>query len=280
MMSHPAIAATIAVIAWWVATGVVIVIARKGGSRHGLTMILMTLSAAIAVVVMLTTANMTSTAAAYAGFASALVIWAWHEVAFLLGIITGPRVSIMDSEATGLRRFRMAFDTIRDHEVALFATMMAIIWVLHGAENHAALWSFVLLWVMRVSTKLNIFLGAPNAVSDLLPERLDYLKSYFRTDRTNPMFSVSLAFAALVFALCVFHATVATTDAQLVSWSILAAFAALGLLEHLFLVLPFRDADMWHFLVPERTALQTAVADGAETTKTPTNTMGSAGAQP
>lgn len=249
MFSHPAIAALIAVATWWIATGVVIVIARRGVRRAGLTIAAMTVASAFAVMVMLVTAEMTGTAAAYAAFLSALVIWAWHEVTFLLGVVTGPRRIELDSRIGAASRFRQAFLVVRDHELALFASLLVIVWLLHDAPNQAALWSFLLLWVMRLSTKLNIFLGAPNAVSDLLPEQLRYLRSYFRTDRTTAFFPLSLLIAVSIFGICVLHASWSTTNAGLVSWSILAAFALLGLLEHLFLVLPIRDTDIWQVLL-------------------------------
>ena len=134
---------------------------------------------------------------------------------------------------------------MRDHEIALFATVLGLVWFMGGVENTTGLLAFSLLWVMRVSTKLNIYLGARHAISDMLPDRLSYLKSYFRTDRTSGWFYVSLGGTALLLAWLVFAAATAETDHAAVKWTLLAAFAALALIEHLFLVLPVRDSALW-----------------------------------
>jgi hypothetical protein len=113
------------------------------------------------------------------------------------------------------------------------------------AENTTGLLTFCLLWVMRISTKLNIYLGARHAISDMLPDRLSYLKSYFRTDRTSGWFYVSLSAARYCWAGWSHAAAAAATDHAAVKWTLLACFAALALLEHLFLVLPVRDSALW-----------------------------------
>lgn len=251
-MSSPFAAIIISILSWWFATGVVIIVARKGSGRGVITMGVMTAAAMLALWAIALSSQIVSVAGVYVAFASAIVVWAWHEVSFLLGIITGPRRTACPVDATERQRFAAAFAAVRDHELLLFATMIGLVWLLRDAPNQTAMWSFILLWVMRLSTKLNIFLGAPNAVSDLLPARLDYLKSYFRTDRVSPIFVSSLGLAVLITLTCVFHANLSVGNAHTVSWTILATFATLGIIEHLFLVMPIRDADLWPMIVPKR----------------------------
>jgi putative photosynthetic complex assembly protein 2 len=98
---------------------------------------------------------------------------------------------------------------------------------------------------MRISTKLNIYLGARHAISDMLPDRLSYLKSYFRTDRTSGWFYVSLSAAPCFWDGWSHAAATAATGHDGRKWTLLACFAALALLEHLFLVLPVRDSALW-----------------------------------
>lgn len=273
-MSSPIAAIVISILSWWLATGVVIIVARRGSGRGVVTMGLMTGAAMAALWAITLSAQIVSVGGVYVAFASAIVVWAWHEVSFLLGIITGPRRTACPVDATERERFSAAFAAVRDHELLLFATMIGLIWLLRDAPNQTAMWSFVLLWVMRVSTKLNIFLGAPNAVSDLLPARLDYLKSYFRTDRVSPIFVSSLCLAVLITLTCVFHANLALSQAHTVSWTILATFATLGIIEHLFLVTPIRDADLWPMFVPKRKTLSTkAITDQVIVSTKPEPTM-------
>ncbi|WP_052161570.1 putative photosynthetic complex assembly protein PuhE [Hoeflea sp. BAL378] len=239
-------AVLIASVAWWVATGLVLALARAGSRYFKTVMALATGVATIGVIGLAATAEDGATAvSAYVAFFSALALWAWHETTFLIGLVTGPR-RIAASEAPHEKtRFRAAFLTVRDHEIALFATMLGLVWFMGGAENTTGLLAFGLLWVMRISTKLNIYLGARHAISDMLPDRLSYLKSYFRTDRTSGWFYVSLTGSAALLAWLVFAAATAETDHGAVKWTLLAAFAGLALIEHLFLVLPVRDSALW-----------------------------------
>jgi putative photosynthetic complex assembly protein 2 len=149
---------------------------------------------------------------AYLAFFSALALWAWHETTFLIGLVTGPRRVAAGEAPREKTRFRAAFLTVRDHEIALFATVMGLLWLMSGAANTTGLLTFCLLWVMRISTKLNIYLGARHAISDMLPDRLSYLKSYFRTDRTSGWFYVSLCGSAVLLAWLVAAAAAAATD--------------------------------------------------------------------
>lgn len=251
-MSPILVAIVIAILSWWLATAVVIILARKGARYTGIAMVAMSVAAVFALAGIYASSTDVSVSGAYVGFVCALVVWAWHEMSFLLGVITGPRRTPCPADARGSVRFKAAFDAVRDHELALFATMLGLILVLRDAPNKTAMWVFVLLWVMRVSTKLNLFLGVPNAISDMLPAKLDYLKSYFRTDRVSMFFVPSLCMTVLVVLGCMFHVSLAETMAHKVSWAILATFAGLAIVEHLFLVLPFRDADLWPVIVPKQ----------------------------
>jgi putative photosynthetic complex assembly protein 2 len=134
---------------------------------------------------------------------------------------------------------------VRDHEIALFATVLGLLWLMSGPENTTGLLTFCLLWVMRISTKLNIYLGARHAISDMLPDRLSYLKSYFRTDRTSGWFYVSLCGSAVFWDGWWRRRNSGCNRSYGRKWTLLACFAALALLEHLFLVLPVRDSALW-----------------------------------
>ncbi|MDP2122371.1 MAG: putative photosynthetic complex assembly protein PuhE [Hoeflea sp.] len=239
-------AVLIASAAWWVATGLVLALARAGNRHFKTVMALATGVATIGVFGLVATAGDGTTAlSAYFAFFSALALWAWHETTFLIGLVTGPRRIAAGDAPREKTRFRAAFLTVRDHEIALFATVLGLVWFMSGVENTTGLLAFSLLWVMRISTKLNIYLGARHAISDMLPDRLSYLKSYFRTDRTSGWFYVSLSGSALLLVWLVFAAATAETDHGAVKWTLLAAFAGLALIEHMFLVLPVRDSALW-----------------------------------
>ncbi|MCB1457920.1 MAG: DUF3623 domain-containing protein [Nitratireductor sp.] len=239
------LAIAVAIIAWWVSTGAVILLARMGERHAGMVMAVATAIALAGLYALDASLDDTTPSGAYLGFFGALGLWAWHETAFLLGIVTGPRRIAYRQHPMEPTRFRAAFLAVRDHELALAATALALLVLMGSGDNRTGLYTFLLMWVMRLSAKVNIFLGAPHAISDMLPERLGYLKSYFCTERINPFFWVSVTVTALLFAgLCAAAAFVGDGHAT-VMWCLLAAFAGLALVEHFFLVLPVRDSMLW-----------------------------------
>ncbi|MEO0542371.1 MAG: putative photosynthetic complex assembly protein PuhE [Pseudomonadota bacterium] len=239
----------IAIAAWWVSTGLVIMVVRGLGGRS-VALMIATAVAFLGLVLLWDARNETTQLAVYKGFFGALALWAWHEVTFLTGLIVGPRRVGITADVGGADRFYKAFLAIRDHELALFGTGLVLVVVFAGFDNPAGWLTYMLLWAMRLSTKLNVFLGAPNAVSEILPERLSYLTSYFRTDRTHSMFILSIAVITMVMTIFAYTAAQAS-GGQAVLWTLLATFAALALLEHLFLVLPIRDAALWWWAVAD-----------------------------
>ncbi len=146
----------------------------------------------------------------------------------------------------GWARFRMAAATLIWHEIALAATAVGMLALTWGQPNQVAAIAFAILFVMRVSAKLNIFLGVPNLTVDFLPAHLAYLKSYFRIRIFNPMFPVSIAVASVATMLLAEAAAVAAPGAA-TGLTMLAVLAGLGCIEHWFLVLPFRDAALWRW---------------------------------
>ena len=62
---------------------------------------------------------------------------------------------------------------------------------------------------MRVSAKLNVFLGVPNLAEQFLPDHLHYLKSFLRKKPMNLLFPVSVTGGTIVAALLIRHAVAA-----------------------------------------------------------------------
>ncbi len=243
------------VAAWFVATGVVIAlvaVAGRGSRRIRIgSLVAAAPVAAGGVWLAAAVAADATPRGAYLGFAAALAVWGWHELSFLLGVVTGPRRAGLPRGVGGWTRFRMAAATLIWHEIALALTAVALLALTWGRPNQVAALAFAVLFVMRVSAKLNIFLGVPNLTVDFLPPHLGYLKSYFRVAVFNPLFPVSVAGASVAALLLAEAAAVAAPPAA-VGLTILAALVALATLEHWFLVLPWRDAALWRWALPAR----------------------------
>ena len=243
------------VVAWFVATGVVIalvgLVGRLPRTTYGWALAAAAPLAGAGVWLARAVATDTTPRGAYLGFAAALAVWGWHELSFLLGVVTGPRREALPRGVTGWRRFRMAAATLIWHEIALALTAAALVALTWRQPNQIAAHAFAVLFVMRVSAKLNIFLGVPNLTVDFLPARLGYLKSYFRTAVFNPLFPVSVAVASVMTLLLAEAAAIAPSGPA-AGLTMLAALVGLATLEHWFLVLPWRDAALWQWAIPTR----------------------------
>ncbi len=90
-----------------------------------------------------------------------------------------------------------AVETLLYHEAAILVTGLLLYAMLAGSPNEVGLWTFVILWVMRISAKLNVYLGAPNLTEEFLPPHLTYLKTYFCRRSMNLLFPVSVTLSTI-----------------------------------------------------------------------------------
>jgi putative photosynthetic complex assembly protein 2 len=184
-------------------------------------------------------------ASAYAGFTCGVLVWAWPELAFLTGYVTGPNRHALPEGMQGFARFRAALGTILHHELAMLALGFALLLLLWGEPNQTALWTYVVLWVMRQSAKLNIFLGARNLGEGMLPPHLAHLASYFRRRPMNALFPFSVTGGTIAAVLLALQAGEAQDGFALTAATLLAALMALAVIEHWFLMLPLPLDGLW-----------------------------------
>jgi len=248
-LSQPLIAVVVAMFVWWFTTGAVFLLVRRGANHERRIAFAATVAGVSALVGLHASAQWDSVAGAYVAFGSAVIVWAWHEVMFLLGYIAGPRRFSATPGLTGMRRFREAFATVRDHELAIAATALVVAALTLDAANTVGLWTFVLLWVMRVSAKLSIYPGARHPLSEMMPQRQIYLTTYFRTDRTTVLLPVVILAALVVFVwLCTLGT--GADPARAVGIALIATLLGLAIVEHVFLLLPIPDSVLWLWAAP------------------------------
>ncbi len=233
---------------WWASTGAVLFLVSLRPTTFRWSMVAATAIAGVCCVGIVLVEDIRTPWAAYVGFACGLGLWAWHEMSFLFGFVTGPRHEPASLQATGWRRFRHALQTLLYHELAILVTALVLIWVLADALNQTALWAFVLLWIMRLSAKLNIFLGVPNMNEEFLPRHLAFLRSYFTKRAMNVLFPLSVTLGTVtLFWLLKRGLAVDASAFEAASCLMLATMLALAVLEHWFLVLPVPDAVLWRW---------------------------------
>ena len=138
------------------------------------------------------------------------------------------------------------------HELALAATMLFVVALTWG-ENQVGTWTLLVLWIMRLSAKLNVFLGVRNLSIDFIPPHLRYLTTYFRRAALNPLMPVSLlgTTAACAWLWRASRIDPVSSFGQ-VSLTPVATILTLGLLEHVFLAVPLPDAWLWRWAMRNR----------------------------
>jgi putative photosynthetic complex assembly protein 2 len=240
-----------AVAMWWLSTGLILVLGALPRKTHPLSMAGATAVLAAGCYGLSQSAWDLSASGAYVAFLSALAVWGWIEMSFLMGFVTGPRTAPCPQDAKGWARFRLAMEALIYHELAIVAGAAAIIALTWGAPNQTGTLAFLILMVMRISAKLNIFLGVPNLTDEFMPAHLAYLKTYFRKRPFNALFPVSVIASSLAAGLLVLRAMAAEPGgAEAVGSVLLFTLVALAVLEHFFMVMPVRDAALWRWAMP------------------------------
>ena len=234
------------IFAWWFGTGIILLLNQRPRSTHQTTFWMSGIVLLFALVGLKTSANLNTVAGAYCGFTCALLVWAWQEIGFLLGYVTGSRRIACPPECRGLRKALYAFQTIAHHELALLVLGAAVALVTWGGTNLIGLWTFIILWAMRQSAKLNVFLGVLNLNEKFLPVHLKYIHTYFTRRAMNPLLPVSILMACL-FAIPLWQTafTTGVTPYQIASSTILATLLSLAILEHILMVLPLSTEGLW-----------------------------------
>ena len=257
-MNSTALAALFALFIWWFSTGVVLLLNGMQRRAYRWSLLASTLLGLAALFALAHTARQNDTASVYCAFTSALLVWGWHELSFLTGWITGPRTTAIPAALSGAPRFVQAVRAILWHELGILAVGLFIVAITWGAPNLVGTWTFLVLWAMRTSAKLNLYFGVRNLSEDFLPSHLTYLKSFFRRRAMNGFFPLSVGAAAAVLALMVKHALAPTTPAsEVLGLTLVGTMLALALVEHAMLVLPVSTTALWRWAMGSRAVTPT-----------------------
>jgi putative photosynthetic complex assembly protein 2 len=249
------------VLVWWASTGAILYLDGLSKRTFPYTMAGTTVVALLAAWGLWYSSGQTTVAGAYCGFTCAILIWGWQEVGFLLGYVTGPRRSACPPGSKGWTRVRHAFQTVAHHELALVVLALVVLFATWDRPNQTGLWTYLVLWTMRQSAKLNVFLGVRNLNADFLPEHLKYLQTYFVRAPMNALLPVSVAAATLV-AIPLWQAALAPGAGayEVASLTLVASLLSLAILEHALLVLPLPSERLWSWGMRSHAATAAAAA--------------------
>lgn len=238
---------------WWFSTGLVLLLDGLPRTTFRWSIFISSVLCLAAFFGMLQSAPQTGVLGSYCAFTCALLVWAWHELTFLTGWLTGPRKVPSPPGLRGWTRFSQAVAAILWHELAILASGILIIAITWNAPNQVGTWTFLVLWAMRTSAKLNLFLGVRNLSEEFLPAHLAYLESFFRRRPMNLLFpfSVSVSLVILIWLLIQVFDPVAPTGNS-VGMMLVATMLAMAILEHLLLVLPLPSTALWRWALRHR----------------------------
>jgi putative photosynthetic complex assembly protein 2 len=245
-MGAISLAAGFAMLVWWFTTGIILYLDGLPRSTFRWSMLGATAVLGLALVALRQTAvDATTASSAYVAFLVAIAIWGWLEMSFLMGFITGPRKHACPASCGGARHFMHGAEVLIYNELATLAAALLVYFATLNAANRVAWWTFLVLWAMRLSAKLNLFFGVPNSGEQFLPPHLQYLKSFFKKRRLNLLFPLSVAGATVADVLLAQRCLHSNEPFQITAYALVATLLALALLEHWFMVLPVPTEKLW-----------------------------------
>ena len=254
MIGPITIALLTALFAWWFFTGAILFAVRLadrfGNEAHDTITIYGLGFFFLGIIGVYQSFNDLNVFNVYLGFFSALAIWGWIELAFLSGFVTGPNKSTAPPNIPEWQRFVRAWGTLAYHETLLLIVLGLMIFFMLETENNISMLVFAILYLARVSAKLNLYFGVPRINVEFIPEKLKHLPSHFRKRKLNWFFPISIT--ALTFAVAFWLQGLfgANDSAEKTEYSLLLALTALALLEHWLMVLPLPDAKLWRWMLP------------------------------
>jgi putative photosynthetic complex assembly protein 2 len=255
-----------AVFVWWLTTGIVWWLDGLPKSTFRWSMTGATALLLAAGYLLHASAAEPSVRGAYLAFSSAIMIWGWLEMSFLMGFITGVRKQACAERCSGWPHFLHATQAIIYNELATLIGAAAVFGATYQAPNRVALWTYLILWTMRLSAKLNLFLGVPNLGERFLPAHLQYLKSFFRKRPMNFLFPIAVTGSTLAGASLIRRSWAAGDAFQSVGYALEASLLMLAVLEHWFMVLPLPTESLWSWAFKADDADERPKAHGARLT--------------
>lgn len=271
-MQHSIGAVVFSTFLWWFSTGVIFWLNARPPRTFRWSMLGGTVLLAGALYGLWTSAASQTVAGAYVAFSCGLVIWGWHTMSYYMGVITGPRRRPCAPGCRGWKHFLHAVETSIYHELAIIATAALLAWLTWGQPNPFGLWTFLALWAMHVSAKLNVFLGVRNLNKEFIPERLAYLTSFFRRRAMNLLFPFSVTGGTIV-TLLLFSAAgaPAAQPFEVAGYTLLATLMALAVIEHWFMILPIPAEALWRWSLDPAPVVRPAATDDSNRADTPSN---------
>jgi putative photosynthetic complex assembly protein 2 len=252
-----------ALILWWASTGAIMYLDGLPSKTFKWSLAAATVLAGVCLYRLTVVSHQATVTAAYAAFAYGLLVWGWQTLTFYMGFIRGPRTTQCPPNLGPMERFSAAVGTSIYHEIACLIGAAVLFLIVRDSVNQIGLWTYVILWWMHMSGKLNVFFGVPNLAEEFIPDHLAYLRSYMRQRPMNLLFPLSVTVSTIItfkLAVLAYAAPAGSFDAA--GYTFLATLMALAVLEHWFLVLPLPAMQLWQWSLKSRTPPHLPIKSG------------------
>jgi putative photosynthetic complex assembly protein 2 len=245
--------AIFAIFVWWFSTGAIIYLDGLPTRTFRWSMLGATGLFGVAIWGLAASSSDTSVGGAYLAFTCAMLAWGWQEISFYTGYVTGPRKRLCDEGCSGWRHFGHALQASLYHEVAILVSAAIVVGVTRGGANQVGTWTFMVLWWMHESARINVFLGVRNLNEHFLPEHMAFLRSFLTKKPMNLLFPVSVTVSTIAAVVLFQHAMAPGAAAFTVAgFTFLSVIMTVAILEHWFLVVPLPAEVLWNWGLKSR----------------------------
>lgn len=241
-----------ALLLWWFSTGLIFFLDSLAVKTFKWSMLGATAVFAVAIYGLWDTADDPTRAGAYCAFGCGLLAWGWHEMSLYMGFVTGPRKHRCPQGCSGWSHFGHAIEANLWHELAIIATAALFAGLSWGGANQIGLWTFLALWWMHLSARLNVFLGVRNVSEEFVPAHMEVLKGFLTKKPMNLLFPVSVTVLTILAAVLFLEAAEAVPDFRITGLTLLGTLMVLALIEHWFLMLPLPMDWLWRWSLASR----------------------------
>jgi putative photosynthetic complex assembly protein 2 len=263
-MAH-ACALAYALFLWWFSTGLIFYLDGLPRQSFKWSMAGATAVFAGSLYGLWSTAGDASASGAYLAFTCGLLAWGWTEISYYLGYVTGPRKTRCQEGCGGLRHFVHAIEANLWHELAILATAGTVLAICWGQPNETGMWTFLVLWLMHLSARLNVFLGVRNVSEEFVPPHMEVLKGFLRKAPMNLLFPFSVTALTAAAAILIHVMVERGSPYEIVQDMLLLTLIGLGLIEHWFLMLPLPLDRLWQWSLSSRPKKSATERDPAAT---------------
>jgi putative photosynthetic complex assembly protein 2 len=234
------------VLLWWSITGLILYLNGRSADTFHHSLALATGLLLLALIGLVWSGSQQTVFGAYVSFTCGLLVYAWQELSYFMGFVTGPRKIACEPGCRGWGHFVHALQANIYHEIAILAGALVIALLCRGAPNQAGLWAYLILWGMQLSAKLNVFLGVRNLSEEFLPVHMQHLKSFLRQRSMNLLFPFSVT-VSTILTIWMTRLMLAADPGSFAATSctLLVSLMVLAVMEHWFLVLPFSVTKLW-----------------------------------